>query len=200
MKLITRGIDKGFHCTSWYTQLSKMWSLIGRRQRKYRNKKKTNMHVIHIDDKHNFRLSYNDQESLRISFNIELELRAGTNSLLLIRSACIGGVGVDGVAPVVARAPACSPPPTAAPTTFAAAGVLATAPPPPTAAAGAPPALASVADAVAALDVGDPSNCLPILSNVGRVWVFGCGCDSCSKNCTKACSKLSLPGRDGVQD
>lgn len=159
------------------------------------------MHVIHIDDKHNFRLSYNNQESLRISFNIELELRVGTNSLLLIRSDCIGGVGVGGVAVVVARAPSCSPPPTAAPTTFATAGVVAIAPAAAAAAAAAPPPpLASVDDAVETLDVGDASSCLPILSNVGRVWVFDCGCDSCSRNCTKACSKLSLPGTDGVHD
>lgn len=157
------------------------------------------MHVIHVDDKHNFRLSYYNQESLRISFNIELELRVGTNSLLLIRSDCIGGVGVTGVAVVVPRAPSCSPPPTAALTTFATAGIVAIAPSP-AAAAAPPPPLASVGDAVETLDVGDASSCLPILSNVGRVWVFDCGCDSFSRNCTKACSKLSLPDIDGVQD
>lgn len=139
------------------------------------------MHVIHIDDKHNFRLSYNNHESLRISFNIELELRVGTNSLLFIRSDCIGGVG--GVA-VVLRAPVCSPP-TAAPA--AAAGVVAM--------DAAVPTVASIGIAAGTFVAGDASTCLPMLNNVGRVCAFVCGCDSCSKNCTKACSRLSLPGK-----
>lgn len=143
------------------------------------------MHVIHIDDTHNFRVSYNNHESLRISFNIELELRVGTNSLLFIRSDCIGGVG--GVA-VVLLAPTCSPP-TAAP---AAAGVEASvAAVPPTPAA----AVASIGIAVGTFEASDASACLPILNNVGRVCVFDCGCDSCSKNCTNACTRLSLPGK-----